>query len=222
MRSCGVFRVFFALLVHFFILPLSSCAGYHVSTERDYVVASWYGPGFHGNPTSSGELFDMYAYTCAHREYPFGTKLKVTHAENGRSVYCLVNDRGPFVSGRDLDLSYAAAREIGLLEPGVSEVTIEFAGRDPSFIRSVTYAAEAGPLTIQVGSFRERANAQRLKTALALKYSSVHILEVDLTGETYYRVRVGRALSREDAASLGETLAEEGYQVLIMRYDERL
>ncbi|MEW6676132.1 MAG: septal ring lytic transglycosylase RlpA family protein [Nitrospirota bacterium] len=71
-------------------------------------MASWYGPDFHGRPTSSGELFNMYALTCAHREHPFGTRLKVTNISNNKTVSCVINDRGPFVSGRDLDLSYAA------------------------------------------------------------------------------------------------------------------
>ncbi|MFZ6016669.1 MAG: septal ring lytic transglycosylase RlpA family protein [Nitrospirota bacterium] len=71
-------------------------------------MASWYVPDFHGRPTSSGELFNMYAFTCAHREHPFGTRLKVTSISNNKTVSCVINDRGPFVSGRDLDLSYAA------------------------------------------------------------------------------------------------------------------
>jgi len=164
----------------------------------------------------------MFAYTCAHREYPFGTKLKVTHASNGRSVNCLINDRGPFVSGRDIDLSYAAAREIGLLKPGTSPVMIEYMGRDTSFLQKVEYASSAGPLTIQAGSFRELLNAQRLKTSLELKYSGIYIDEADVNGSTFYRVRIGRFLARKEAVSLAETLADEGYRVLIIRYNEKI
>jgi rare lipoprotein A len=222
LRNRGFRRFLFIVLIHFFIFPLSSCASYHLSSAPGYGIASWYGPGFHGNPTSSGEPFDMYAYTCAHREYPFGTKLKVTHPSNGRSVYCLVNDRGPFVDGRDIDLSYAAARDIGLLEPGISEVMIEYVGRDPSFMRKVAYASQEGALTIQAGSFRDLSNAQRLRRALELKYGDVYIHEVNLNGSTFFRVRIGRSLAREDAVSLAETLANEGYQVLITSYDERI
>ncbi|MFH1026338.1 MAG: septal ring lytic transglycosylase RlpA family protein [Nitrospirota bacterium] len=214
-------RSLFLRVSIFCILLFSSCASYHTYPETEYVIASWYGPEFHGKPTSSGEPFDMYAYTCAHREYPFGTKLKVTHASNGRSVNCLINDRGPFVSGRDIDLSYAAAREIGLLKPGTSPVMIEYMGRDTSFIRKVEYASRAGPLTIQAGSFRELSNAQRLKTSLELKYSGIYIDEADVGG-TFYRVRIGRFLAREDAVSLAETLADEGYCVLITRYNEKI
>jgi rare lipoprotein A len=218
----GIQRIYFIILVQFFIFPFSSCASYHIYPETEYVIASWYGPEFHGKPTSSGELFDMYAYTCAHREYPFGTKLKVTHASNGRTVYCLVNDRGPFIDGRDIDLSYAAAKEIGLLNPGTGPATTEYAGRDMSFIRKVAYAPQSGALTIQAGSFREISNAQRLKASLELKYSGIYIDKADVNGSTFYRVRIGRSLAKEDAISLAETLANEGYRVLITKYDERI
>jgi peptidoglycan lytic transglycosylase len=218
----GLGRIYFMILLQFFIFPFSSCASYHIYPESEYVIASWYGPEFHGKPTSSGEPFDMHAYTCAHREYPFGTMLKVTHASNGRTVYCLVNDRGPFVDGRDIDLSYAAAKEIGLLNPGTGPVMIENVGRDTSYIRKVEYAPQAGALTIQAGSFRELSNAQRLKSSLELKYSDIYIDKADVNGSTFYRVRIGRSLAKEDASSLAETLANEGYRVLITRYDERI
>src|SRR5574340_541002 len=86
--------------------------------EAKYIVASWYGPDFHGKLTSSGEPYNMHANTCAHKEYPFGTKLKVTNIANNKNVECTVNDRGPFIPGRDLDLSYACAKEIELICPG--------------------------------------------------------------------------------------------------------
>jgi len=221
-RKRGFRRISLVFLICVFVFPFTSCASYHVHPQAEYVIASWYGPGFHGNPTSSGELFDMYDYTCAHREYPFGTKLKVTSATNGRSVQCLVNDRGPFVQGRDIDLSYAAAREIGLLEPGISRVMIEHMGRDTAFVREVEFDASSGSLTIQAGSFKEISNAERLKAALELKYSGIHINEVDLNGSTFYRVRIGRCLTREEAVSLAEKLADEGYRILITRYEERI
>src|SRR4030067_2916352 len=91
----------------------------------DYLTCSWYGAEFHGRQTSSGERYDMYAMTCAHKEFLFGTHLRVTNLVNRKSVLVTVNDRGPFISGRDLDLSYAAAKEIGLVGPGVSRVKIE-------------------------------------------------------------------------------------------------
>jgi rare lipoprotein A len=212
----------FLFLVQIVFFPFSSCASYQIYPESEYVIASWYGTEFHGKPTSSGEPYDMYAYTCAHREYPFGTKLKITHASNGRVVYCLVNDRGPFITGRDIDLSYAAARDIDLLKAGTSAVLVEYAGRDTSFIRKVEYASYAGALTIQAGSFRDFSNAERLKASLELKYSSIYIDKADVNGDTFYRVRIGRSLAKEDAVFLAEALANEGYRVLITRYDQKI
>lgn len=221
-RTRGARRIFLILVMYCFVSPFTACASYHIYPEGDYVIASWYGQEFHGRATSSGEPFDMYSYTCAHREYPFGTRLKVTHASNGKSVNCLVNDRGPFINGRDIDLSYAAAKEIGLLEPGISTVLIERIGRDTSYVRRVGYVAQSGVLTVQAGSFRELSNAQRLKASLELKYSDIYISEANLNGGTFYRVRIGRFPVKADAVSLAETLSEEGYQVLITRYEEKI
>lgn len=88
-------------------------------------VASFYGPKFHGRQTASGEIFDMYQFTAAHRQFPFGTRLKVTNLDNGKSVIVRVNDRGPFVKSRVLDLSYAAAKDIDMVTSGVANVKIE-------------------------------------------------------------------------------------------------
>lgn len=84
--------------------------------------ASYYGPGFHGKQTASGEIFDQDDYTCAHKSLPFGTKLKVVRVDNGSSVVVRVNDRGPYVDGRILDLSVAAGKKIGLDKVGHAEV----------------------------------------------------------------------------------------------------
>jgi rare lipoprotein A len=88
-------------------------------------VASWYGPGFHGRQTASGEIFDQDGLTAAHRKLPLGTEVKVTNLENGRSILVEINDRGPYVKGRVIDLSRAAARRLGLLEEGLGKVRIE-------------------------------------------------------------------------------------------------
>ncbi len=90
-----------------------------------YFVTSYYGSKFHGRHTSNGEIFDMYKLTCAHKTLPFGTVLRVTNEDNNKSVTVRINDRGPFVSGRDLDLSYAAAKEIGLIAEGVKKLKVE-------------------------------------------------------------------------------------------------
>jgi len=100
-------------------------------------VASWYGPGFHGRRTSSGERYDQYDFTAAHRTLPLGTWVKVTNTANGRTINVYVNDRGPYVDGRVIDLSYGAARAIGMLEPGTIPVRIVILGTEPPEPRSV-------------------------------------------------------------------------------------
>jgi rare lipoprotein A len=91
--------------------------------------ASWYGKKYHGRRTANGERFDMYKLTAAHRKLPFGTIVRVTNLRNGRSVIVKINDRGPFVRGRIIDLSYAAARKIGIVEDGIARVKVEIVSR---------------------------------------------------------------------------------------------
>jgi len=164
----------------------------------------------------------MYALTCAHKTYSFGTRLHVTNISNNKAVTCLVNDRGPFVKGRDIDLSYAAAKEIGLVGVGVGEVKIAYAGRDTSYVKKVRYQTGTGTTTIQVGSFKEFANAKRLQKALELSYSMVYITEAYVEGERYYRVRIGKFSKRDQVLDFARVLANEGYDTLIILYDEAL
>lgn len=189
-----------------------------------FVVASWYGEDFHGKPTSSGEIFDMNALTCAHKEYPFGTKLKVTNTSNNKSVECIVNDRGPFIKGRDIDLSYAAARQIDLIAPGIATVLIEIQGRDVSYIRTVKVqsADKRGPFAIQVGAFSDSINAVRLKVSLRLKYANACIQEAEVKGATWYRVRVGNFDQFSQAMETAEQLGQEGYPALIVKADQKM
>jgi len=181
-------------------------------------VASWYGSEFHGRPTASGEIYNMYDYTCAHREYPFGTKLKVINLKNNKDVVCTVNDRGPFVQGRDIDLSYASAKKIDLIATGTAEVLMEPVGRDYSYVRYVNYSPISGALTIQVGAFKEIDNALRLKQTLSLKYQNVYINKAVVKGETFYRVRVGKFNSYDEAYNLAKSMGQEGYRVIITNF----
>lgn len=203
------------------LIALASCSTPY-KPSYGYVIASWYGSEFHGKPTASGEIFDMYGYTCAHREYPFGTKLKVTNTVNDKSIACVVNDRGPFVQGRDVDLSYAAAKDIELTGTGTATVRIDKLGRDTSYVREVKYLSDSGPFTIQVGSFRDASNAARLKTGLELKYGKVYITEEEMNGERFYRVRIGKFQVKSEVQKLGRTLADEGYGVFITGYEEKI
>ena len=215
-----------SLLTNCFLLvtafSLASCASsrYETYQEPRTAVASWYGAEFHGRPTASGEKFDMNGLTCAHRELPFGTLLQVTNISNRKAVRCVVNDRGPFVRERDIDLSYGAAKEIGLIGPGTAMVRIISLGRDAGYIKEVRYTSSGGPYTIQVGAFRERDNALRLKSGLELKYVDVYIIEAAVDNATFYRVRIGKFQSKEEAFARAKAMAEEGYSPKIMHYDE--
>lgn len=222
----------FKLIAHCSLLVafVVSCSSVHTKSspapiyDKNNAVASWYGPKFHGRPTSSGEIFNMYAMTCAHKEYPFGTRLKVTNIENNRSTECVVNDRGPFVEGRDIDLSYAVAKEIGVIGPGISRVMLETNGRDKSYIKPVKVqtSEKTGLFAIQVGAFTDSINAVRLKVALRLKYANVYIQETEVEGMTYYRVRVGNYKDYNTALSVAEQLGQEGYPTLLLKADVKI
>lgn len=218
--------IFFLALI--FLLSSCSPARYEaypkIPHKKTYAVASWYGPNFNGRLTASGEIFNMYADTCAHKTYPFGTKLKVTNTSNNRSVECTVNDRGPFIKGRDLDLSYAAAKKIGMIGPGTSRVLLEVRGRDNAYIKyiRVQTVKRIGPFAIQVGAFTENINAIRLKRALKLKYSNVYIQKASIKRIEYYRVRIGNFENFDKAVSTAEELGQEGYQALVLKAEVKL
>lgn len=184
-------------------------------------VASWYGEPFHGRLTASGERYNMYGWSAAHRSLPFGTRLKVTNPENGKFSVVTVNDRGPFVRGRQVDLSYAAAREIGLVGDGVGRVAVEVLDRDVRYRKTVTeepiLVTSGGSFSIQFGAFRDLENAARLKQALELETQGVMITQVTVDGIVYHRVRLGPFVSREESLSRARTFAEEGYETAIVR-----
>ncbi|MFP4106468.1 MAG: septal ring lytic transglycosylase RlpA family protein [Phycisphaerae bacterium] len=107
------------------LLPAAACSEEENVSSVHEGTASWYGPKFHGKKTASGEVFDQTALTAAHRTLPFGTRVRVTNLANGKSVVVRVNDRGPFVKGRIIDLSRAAAEEIGMIRSGTARVRLE-------------------------------------------------------------------------------------------------
>jgi len=174
-------------------------------------IASWYGPDFHGRKTSSGERYNMYGRSAAHRTVPLGTIARVTHAGNGRQVVVRINDRGPFVEGRIIDLSYGAARDLAMVKEGVAAVIVEVfgnSGQNP-FTASVTYA-------VQVGSFSDRENASKLQAELGERFGSVRIEEFKSNRHRYYRVRVGTFDKREEAALMAGKLKRSGYSSLVV------
>ena len=194
-----------------------------IKGEKSACTASWYGREFHGKPTASGENFNMFALTCAHRDYPFGTKVKVTNPANGQEVECIVNDRGPFVGGRDIDLSYAAAKRIGLIGSGVAGVDVQPLGRYTRYVKDVKYSYLSGAMvTIQIGSFKDESNAKRLAKGLELRNKDIYIMQANIGKDKYYRVRIGKFMDSADALQLANTLAEEGYSVLITQYEQQI
>jgi len=175
--------------------------------------ASWYGVPFHGRRASNGEVYDMYKLTAAHRTLPFETMVRVTNANNGKSTVVRITDRGPFVDNRIIDLSLAAAREIESVGPGVVPVRVEVLspGVDPF----------SGFFTVQVGAFRDRDNAERLRERLNASYSPIFIQQYDSPDGVFYRVRVGKISGEDAAQQFGEQLRDrEGFTPMVLRLDE--
>jgi rare lipoprotein A len=175
--------------------------------------ASWYGEPFHGRRASNGEIYDMYKLTAAHRTLPFETMVRVTNLSNGKFTVVRITDRGPFIENRVIDLSLAAAREIDSVGPGVVPVRVEIlsSGVDPT----------AGFFTVQVGAFRERANAERLRDRLSASYSPIFIQQYDSPDGLFYRVRVGKITGEGAARQLGDQLRDrEGFTPFVTRLDE--
>jgi rare lipoprotein A len=151
----------------------------------------------------------MNKLTAAHRTLPFDTMVRVTNLANGKSTTVRVTDRGPFVDGRIIDLSYAAAREI---ESIVVPVRLEVLGN---------VDLTAGFFTVQVGAFRDHANAERLRDHLNASYAPIFIQQYDSPEGTYYRVRVGRIAGENAARGFGEQLrTKEGFTPFVVRLDE--
>lgn len=196
------------------VLPLSLLAGC-ASTPREGEApgprwkqtgwASWYGHPFHGRTTASGEVYDMYGLTAAHRTLPFGTTLEVEDLETGRTVLVVVNDRGPFVRGRIVDLSYGAARALGIVDRGLARVRLRV-------VSDRTGVAAERSFTVQVGAFRDRSLAEALAEHLRRRYDGVRI---ESDGE-WHRVRIGALAGREAAEALRRRLLRNGIEGVVV------
>jgi peptidoglycan lytic transglycosylase len=174
-------------------------------------VASWYGPGFKGKPTASGEIYDESDLTAASNIFPLGSRVVVTDLDDGRAVEVRINDRGPFVKGRKIDLSYGAARVLRMVGPGTARVRMD--------LLETTAADPAGSARyfVQVGSFVEPGNAEHLRARLAAYYSDVTIDELDTGGTRYYRVRMGGFATRYQARARAAQSARFGLPTIIVR-----
>ena len=172
-------------------------------------TASWYGPGFDGNPTSSGEIYDVSQMTAAHQTLPLGTRVVVTNLASGKSIEVRINDRGPFAKGRLIDLSYAAAQLIDVVGPGTASVRVESIDDGDGPLGTVVYA-------VQAGSFLDGDKASALRDDLATRFDDVYLTELRTPESLYYRVRLGPFERRDDAAVLAQALYGSGLSPLVV------
>lgn len=195
---------------------------YPLPSARNYSeegLASWYGRKFHGRKTANGECYNMHDMTAAHKTLPMGTEVKVTSLRNGRSIRVRINDRGPFVRGRIIDLSYEAAKKLGITKSGVARVRVETVKL--SALESpgpVTIAAgkpspdfAEGSFTIQIGSFQDLAHANELREMMESQYEHVRVNSFQYHGVFYYRVQVGRFEDLTKARREMGRLKESGF-----------
>jgi rare lipoprotein A len=176
-------------------------------------VASWYGPGFHGKRTSSGEVYNQYELTAAHPTLPLGSRVMVTNLKTNQAVEVRVNDRGPFVGGRVIDLSYAAARSIGVYEPGTAPVRIEVLSAAAPLLK-VAYA-------VQLGSYTDAEKASVLKAQFVRHYHDVYISPMSTGLLRYYQVRLGPFAQRDAAVARAREIAQAGRAAIIVEEDDR-
>jgi len=183
-------------------------------------VASWYGPGFHGRRTSSGERYDQNRLTAAHRTWPLGTSVRVTHLATGQSLVVRINDRGPFVDDREIDLSFEAARRLGMLRAGTARVRLEPIRVHHAPPRAVRFA-------VQVGAFLAEPHARALRrriggwrglqrTPLRPGPRGVYVSTTHRAQRTLYRVRVGPYPNRAAARALASALARTGIDSVVV------
>ncbi len=175
--------------------PLLSAHGF--SEEG---IASWYGKDFHGRKTANGEIYDMYGLTAAHKLLPFNTVVKVTNLQNGRSTTVRVNDRGPFVGDRIIDLTNTAANQIGMLGPGTARVRVETVGDVPG----LQDGDMTGRFYVQVGAFSNKDNASRLVTRLQGQGWNARMYWADMV--RFWRVQVGPWSTLSEAERMREKL----------------
>jgi len=197
-------------------------------------VASWYGPGFHGRPTASGEPFDQHDLTAAHPSLPLGSRARVTSLTNHRTVDVRINDRGPFVDGRIVDLSYAAACRLDMIRAGIMPVRLDvldtrvrpapFARPEPLRHRPDPIPAPAVPgaialpasYVVQVGAFRQRAAADEAQRQVARRFPEAQVTPLDAGAAPAYRVQLGPYTARRSAEARAAIVGRLGYPTAVL------
>jgi rare lipoprotein A len=176
-------------------------------------TASWYGYPYHGRRAANGEIYDMEKLTAAHRTLPFETWVRVTNLKNDKVVDVRINDRGPFVDGRIIDLSHAAARVIDMIGPGTAPVRLEVISSPPG--AQAVYG-------VQVGSFRSRENAEKLRGELGSRYGATRLV-LRPGKPDMWRLLVGAEPSQAGAAALAKRINEDSFERIagfVVRIDE--
>ena len=175
-------------------------------------LASYYGHGFNGQRAASGEIYDQEQYTAAHRTLPFGTLVRVRRLDTADSIVVRINDRGPFVASRIIDLSLAAARTLGMTAPGLVPVALQIIDMEPPSEVETDHTVPASPppartdatsyFAVQAATFRSVENARRFRDSMEAKYGAAQMV----ASHDVWRVLVGRAATQSDAESLAGEL----------------
>jgi rare lipoprotein A len=178
-------------------------------TERG--LASWYGPGFHGRRTANGEVYDMHAMTAAHKTLPFDTVVEVHNRDNGKSIRVRINDRGPFVKDRIIDLSKKGAKKIDMIGTGTARVEIRVVATSSSAPRYAVVSSGEVRYVVQAGAFRDPDMARSLERELERDFTGVEIRSDGL----WHRVQLGPFDKRKKADKLAAELTREGYDAIV-------
>lgn len=193
--------------------PIPSAAGF-VQTGK----ASWYGSQFHGRKTSNGERYNMYDMTAAHKTLPMNTWVSVHNLENNKKIIVRINDRGPFITGRIIDLSYTGAQRIGIVKPGTAQVRVTALGQASSYSKKtntpITFTPVdywKGNFTVQIGAFKVKTNAENYRQKLSKTYENAHINTFTDDRGTFYRVRIGKFSNLQEAITFSEKIITQGF-----------
>ena len=203
------------LILSFFLCIASLSAEASAEVYMEKATVSFYADDFHGKKTSSGETFNMHDFTCANKSLPFDTQLKVTNLANGKSVKVRVNDRGPFVADRELDLSKAAAEALGMIASGTAQVRIEILKRGPESDLSRITAEKAMKIVAQKSS-SQQANQKNQKTGSVAKAESGSEKKEYPDGSRW-DLQVGAFSTRENANQLAQKLLRAGFTDVVFQ-----
>lgn len=187
-------------------------------------IASWYGPGFQGRPTASGQIYNMYDLTAASRTLPLNTYAYVTDLENHRSVEVYVNDRGPYYGGRIMDLSYAAARALHMVGQGTALVRIQYLGPQSASQNiingyGVKYLPQLAGYTVQFAAYTSKAKAVKKSIEMKKFVPGVRIITKTIRKTIYYKVIFGKFTNFKKAYIFAKVIAKEGFDVYITKID---